>query len=449
MTETGMKTAVTRLTGMVNDPNRYDIPHAELLPAQLEAADELFEARLSQVKLLANRAETGGVDAIRERADIVPLLFAHTAYKSYPEGWLNGGKWDRLTKWLETVTAQPTTGVDLTDVQDIDEWLERLARVGHFVSCSSGTTGKCSIMDSAQEDLDFRQAVTISSIQWALGVKPANEYFVVGTTPVPENATNIASRGAYVRGYGKGEPWLFPGERITVGSVQKMIALRRRIAEGAAQPGELASLEATSAARAEAIEQGYIETAKTMIARRGEKMFLTGFFGSMYRLAEVIRDMGHAGDFHPENLLLTGGGLKGTSLPDGYREFIFETFNVSPGHVFHLYGMQEMNTIFPKCSAGRYHVPPWVMLLLLDETGEQIIGGNGEMEGRAAFLDLSMQGRWGGVISGDKIHASFEPCACGQKGPNIADDVVRYSELPGGDKITCSGTIDAYVRGVT
>lgn len=443
-----MEPAVKRLTDLLGAPNRHDIPHAELLPLQIEAADALFKARVGQVKLLANRAETGGIEAIREPADIVPLLFAHTAYKSYPEGWLNGGKWNRMTKWLETVTTRPAAGIDLTDVADIDDWLDRLAAVGHYVSCSSGTTGKCSIMDSASEDLAFRQANTIASISWATGIEPANEYFVVGTTPVPENATNQASRAAYVRGYGKGEPWIFPGERITVGSVQRMITLRKRIAEGLAQPEELASLETISKARADAIEQGYVETARTMIARRGEKMFLTGFFGSMFRLAEVIRDMGHAGDFHPDNMLLTGGGLKGTSLPEGYREFIFDTFNVAPGHIFHLYGMQEMNTIFPKCSAGRYHLPPWVMLLLLDESGERLIEGRGEMEGRAAFLDLSMTGRWGGVISGDRIHASYEPCACGQKGPNIADDIVRYAELPGGDKITCAGTIDAYVRGV-
>lgn len=447
-----MQEAVKRLTDLLQSPDRHDIPHAELLPLQLRAADELFKARVGQVKLLGNRAETGGVDAIRTRADIVPLLFAHTAYKSYPESWLSDGKWDRLTRWLETVTTQSTSGIDLVAVADIDDWLDRLAAVGHYVSCSSGTTGKCSIMDSSNADLEFRQANTIASIAWATGVAPSNDYLVFGTTPVPENATNIASRQAYVRGYGKGDPWIFPGERITVGSVQKMIALRKRIAEGTAHPGELASLETISAARAEAIEQGYIETANAMIAARDEKMFLTGFFGSMFRVAEIIREMGHAGEFNPENLLLTGGGLKGISLPDGYREFIFETFNVAPEQVFHLYGMQEMNTIFPKCSAGRYHMAPWVMLLLLDEGGEHLIDGagedGGELEGRAAFLDLSMSGRWGGVISGDRVHATFGPCACGQKGPSIADDIVRYSELPGGDKITCSGTIDAYVRGV-
>ena len=38
-------------------------------------------------------------------------------------------------------------------------------------------------------------------------------------------------------------------------------------------------------------------------------------------------------------------------------------------------------------------------------------------------------------------------CACGHEGPTVGTEIVRYSDLPGGDKITCAGTIDAYVRG--
>jgi hypothetical protein len=52
------------------------------------------------------------------------------------------------------------------------------------------------------------------------------------------------------------------------------------------------------------------------------------------------------------------------------------------------------------------------------------------------------------VISGDKIVIDYGRCACGRQGPTIDPDIVRYKDLPGGDKITCAGTIDAYVRGV-
>src|SRR5206468_2700714 len=116
------------------------------------------------------------------------------------------------------------------------------------------------------------------------------------------------------------------------------------------------------------------------IAAREEKMLITGFFGSMYRVAEAVRELGHSGDFNPENMVLTGGGLKGLSLPAGYRDYIFQTFNVAPEHVFHLYGMQETNTIYPKCSAGRYHLAPWVLLLVLDQSGETFFApGPGEV----------------------------------------------------------------------
>ena len=102
----------------------------------------------------------------------------------------------------------------------------------------------------------------------------------------------------------------------------------------------------------------------------------------------------------------------------------------------------------PRCRAGRYHVPPWLICLPLDEAGEALLPMEGEVEGRAAFFDLALDGRWGGVISGDKISVEFRACACGHKGPSIRDDITRYADLPGGDKISCAGTIDAYVRGV-
>ena len=54
-----------------------------------------------------------------------------------------------------------------------------------------------------------------------------------------------------------------------------------------------------------------------------------------------------------------------------------------------------------------------------------------------------------GVISGDKIMVDYGRCECGSNSPSIRDNITRYSDLPGGDKISCSGTIDAYVRGVS
>ena len=105
----------------------------------------------------------------------------------------------------------------------------------------------------------------------------------------------------------------------------------------------------------------------------------------------------------------------------------------------------------PRCQAGhRYHVPPWMVVLPLDKNGDNLLPGvgQGQVEGRAAFFDLSMDGRWGGVISGDKIRFTYEPCACGNRSPSVHEDIQRYADMASGDKIACAGTIDAYVRGV-
>ena len=67
--------------------------------------------------------------------------------------------------------------------------------------------------------------------------------------------------------------------------------------------------------------------------------------------------------------------------------------------------------------------------------------------GRLALFDLLAETYWGGFISGDRVTIHWDDdCSCGMKGPRIANDIVRFSELQGGDddKITCSGTQQAY-----
>jgi hypothetical protein len=239
---------------------------------------------------------------------------------------------------------------------------------------------------------------------------------------------------------------------ITVGSLTKMVVLRKRIAEGTIQPGELEDYEQTSKERAEAIEAAVGITADNLIANRDKKLMISGLWNGLYQVAKAVRDKGYAAmDFHPDNCIYVGGGLKRAQLPADYQQFVHETFNIPEGRHFQNYSMQELNSGMPKCrEGGRYHVPPWIVPLILNKEGDALAPnhGEGEIEGRAAFFDLSLDGRWGGVITGDKISLDFGPCACGNKGPSVRDNIVRYADLEGDDKIGCAGTVDAYVRGV-
>jgi hypothetical protein len=443
-----MGAAVERLTKLVASKTCYDIPWRTLLPQQIEAADELLQERLGQIKLLAHRADETGVHAIRGQDDIVPLLFAHTSYKSYPEAWFTEGKWDRMGQWLDTLTTTRVPRLDTRDVQGVDAWVDRMETVGFYLSCSSGTTGKCSILPAAERDFDLIRPQFVQALSWATGIEPVPQFDAFALTPLPSNARTVQSTGALVdaffTAYRK-----FPGEPITPGAVSRMVALRRSVADGTALPAQIAAFEELAKTREATMQEGLRSTAEAVVTARGGPIFLQGMPVTMWQISQLVREMGYGReDFHPANALLMAGGSKGAVMPPDAKQRVFETFNVSPRRAYQFYSMQEINTVMPRCAAGRYHVAPWMMLLVLNESGDALIEPpEGEFEGRAAFMDLSLHGRWAGIITGDKISADFRRCACGHEGPTVGDQIVRYAELPGGDKISCAGTIDAYVRG--
>jgi hypothetical protein len=449
-----MGAAVERLTGLVSDENRFDIAYADLRETQIAAINERFQERKDQLKLLGHRAKEAGITEVRSVDDVVPLLFPHTAYKSYPEGWLMQEKWDRMTKWLATISSHPIEGVDLAGVADIDDWIARLQAKGYFISCSSGTTGKSAMLIASQKDMDWSKIDTVNVFSWGSGVKPAKDRLMVGCAPVASVPKNITIGEAQKEAFANPE-WgriNYPVPPITVGSLTKMVVMRKAIADGTARPGDIADFEATSKERAETVEAAIGITAQRLVDNRDKKLMISGLWSGLYAVAKAVRELGYsAKDFDPDNCIYVGGGLKRAQLPPDYQEFVHETFNIPEGRHFQNYSMQELNSGMPKCrEGGRYHVPPWIVPFILNKDGDALLphDGEGEIEGRAAFFDLSLDGRWGGVITGDKISLDYSPCACGAKGPSIRDNIVRYADLEGDDKIGCAGTVDAYVRGV-
>ena len=421
----------------------------DLLEKQLEAVDERFRTRVEQIPLLRNRAESAGITSVTRREDLVALLFAHNAYKSYAQSWLTDRRWDRMAKWVRTVSTYPIDGLNLDGVTGLDDFVSRLETVGYYLTCSSGTTGKPAMIACSSTDLDIASQANVTGMSWATGIKPAGDRRLFGLGPRTTVERNERARLALIDAFSTpADSYQLAVAPISVGSIMEMIELRRRIAEGAASPSEIAAFEKLSAERQSEMLTAVGGAVDELIAGRDQKLLLTGMFASLYQIAVGVREKGFSGkDFRDDTALLVGGGLKGTALPEGYREFILETFDIPPERVYHFYTMQELNTPFPKCRAGRYHVPPWVLLLPLDEPGERLLDADdGQVQCRAAFFDLSLDGRWGGVISGDRVDADFGTCRCGQAGPTIGPDIVRYADL-GGDKISCAGTIDAYVRG--
>ncbi len=450
-----MTTAVERLTGLVEDPDRYDIPYEELHETQIQAMNERFQERKDAIKLLAHRAKQAGISEVSSLDDMVPLLFPHTAYKSYPESFLMEEKWDRLGKWLDTVATYRVPPQDPARIDGVDDWIEKLQEEsGHYVSCSSGTSGKSAMLVASLDDMMWCKKEAVATYVWGSGVKPARDRRIFGLAPVASVPRNKFTGEAYVEALQDPayEPFQFPVPPITVGSLTRMVVLRKKMADGTAKPGEIEELEKTSAEREQALKDAVKISAEALVEARQDKLHISGMWANLYEVAKLVRDMGYsAKDFNPENSIYVGGGLKRAQLPDDYREFVYDTFNISPERNYQNYSMQEFHSGMPRCQeGGRYHLPPWLVPLILDKTGDNLLPlSDQEYEGRAAFFDLSIDGRWGGVISGDKVSIDFSPCACGARGPSIRDNIMRYADLEGDDKIGCAGTVDAYVRGVS
>ena len=449
-----MSSATEKLTRLVAAEERFDYSQAELRETQLAALDERFQERKGRIKLLGHRAREAGVTEIRRREDMVPLLFPHTVYKSYPESFLVEERWDRLGTWLGTVSPYPISPIEASGITGIDDWIERLAANGHYVSCSSGTTGKSALLLASDQDMDWSRTDTVSVFSWGSGVQPTRDRRMMGLAPTAAVPKNLVIGEAQQAAFGDPakERFRLPVPPITVGSLTTMIVARKKIADGTALPGDLARFEQTSRARQEALDRAMIAGAEALIKHRDEKLYISGLWNALYQVAKIVRDLGYSGqDFHPDNCIYVGGGLKRAQLPPDYREFVHQTFNIPDSRDFQNYSMQELNSGMPKCRRGdRYHVPPWLVPFILDADGVTLLPHEtGEIEGRAAFYDLSIDGRWGGIITGDKISLDFSPCACGCPGASVRNNIVRYADLPGDDKIGCAGTVDAYVRGLS
>lgn len=445
-----MPSAREQIRALVRSGDTFRQPAQEMRELQLEAAREAFTAHRERIPLLRTRAEETGVREITALPDLVPLLFSHTSYKSYPVSLIENGRWDRLLRWYSTVSVVEPDDIDIEGVTDIDEWTDRITAAGHRPYITSGTSGKVSFLNCDTGDLDFLHAVLENLTCWPdpLPPKPTRRGYLLAPASGPMRSIDGFRWHADVFAL-PGETRLLTEAPLKVSELMGSALLRRRMAEGTATPREISSFETASASREQELDAALTAIVDDVLAHRDEPLLIAGMNNQQFTLIQALRARGVAdGSLHPDTLVLSGGGNKGRALPDDYQQQ-FAAFYDGVRRV-RSYGMTELQGSCLACENGRYHVPPWVIPLVLDQSGETLLNTeHGVAEGRFAFLDVSLSGRWGGLISGDKVSVDFSPCDCGRPGPAVLPDIQRYGELGGGDdKITCAATLDSYVRGM-
>jgi len=441
-----------QLLDMILEPDTaFGMPQSDLGPLQLRAAQELFEVRRRQIPLLDRRAEEADIDRIEKLDDLVPLLFAHTVYKSYPPSFVEQGRWDRMLQWLNTLSVDDVSKVDVTGVKDVDDWIARLWDAGHRVLATSGSSGKCSFLNHSRADSAMKKRHFRHAVGWPF-VKPSADrpVFWLGPMKGPNSACEAATINA--ENWGRaGAVYALTDEPLRIAEVSRMAAMRKKMADGSAGPQEIADFEQEARRKAVEGRQAMLGLADKILDHRHEPLMISGMWAQYMMLIARARERGIAdGDFHPDCIVNAGGGVKGIALPDDYKEQVERFFGkvIRPA----AYGMTELAQVMPRCEAGRYHRAPGLIWLVLDRDGECLLtaedGEDGVVEGRFGFLDLLYEGRWGGLITGDKVKVDMKPrCACGRSGPTLFDNITRFAQVGEDDHIGCAGTIDGYIRG--
>ena len=419
---------------------------------QLEALRRRFDQHKDSVAALQKLVKREGVTAVDSIEDALPLLFDHRVYKSYPLSLIENRDIAKLTGWLGRLTTHDLSKVDMSDVGTIDDWLTRLDESGMLVGHSSGTTGKLSFVPRSRVEFPAWQRAYYEAARATTGVDPYTDHvetFFPGYRGGHQmmmkmlGLFNIPAAGGPDHYH-----TLYQGH---ISSDLLSLAGRMQAAEDRGELEKLGLDPALLKAREDLIAQGRrreqdIESwfFKLFEEFKGKRVKLGGTFADLIRTARSGIEKGLKPEFGEGSFITTGGGLKGfKDAPDDWEGYVKDYFGIDT--VSMVYGMSEIMGMAPRCSAGHYHVLPHTIPLLFNRD-MKLLPREGEQTGRFAFFDLLAETYWGGFISGDQVTINWEEdCACGWKGPRIAPNITRFSEMEGGDdKITCAGTAQAY-----
>jgi hypothetical protein len=436
------------------------VPRGLLEELQTAALSMRFEQQKERIPTLSKLADRQGITRVGEISEVLPLCFEHTIYKSYPTYLLEKNQFDKLTTWLNRLTAHDLSKVDTSGCDSIHSWLDLLcAETDLDAISSSGTTGTMSF--TPRDKSDWRTQILggyrIQLLQ-KFGEPPSqadlNEKLHVCWPTHADGHTPLFRAGHYLRKYlalGSDEHFHpmydSPGDTDVMYLAARLRAARARGDSRVNVPQSL--LERRS--EIEAMERDRPAKAakwmQTLVSDlNGKRVFFFGPAQLVYDVAKKGLDEGKICHFAPNSSVQAGMGGKGFAMADDWVEVIDRFLNFD-GRYGYFYGFSEQTGISVMCEHDRLHMPPWLIPLILDPETSELLPREGVQGGRAAFFDLAINGVWGGLITGDKVEIDWGECPCGRTTAHVSKDITRFSVAQGGtDKITCTATPEAHAE---
>ncbi|MBB2909827.1 hypothetical protein FHS43_001073 [Streptosporangium becharense] len=354
------------------------------------------------------------------------FLVTDELFKSYDPAWL-AEDLPELSRWLGSIFTERLDDLGLDHAAgDVNGWRAALKRHGVYVTFSSGTGGRPSLVP--------RDPLTLAALRAGSGVRlpwapRTGGYDFLQLVPpglglgIQSGATGLAAGAVRVHRLratpfdlrslsGGSGPGARPGERDSP-------------AGRSDDPGHATGPVPPGAPGHEAPGAPDHEAAADFLRKAARPVLV---FGTPSGVADLVAHLSAAGtrlSLPPGSQVVTGGGWKGRTAVrwDDLVAGVADRLGVPPGRYVDAYSTSELNTVFLSCAAGRYHVPPCVEPIVVDGLLTPVPGD--DVEGRLAVLDPFALSYPGFVVTGDAVRLRRTSCGCGLSGPTLAAPIVR------------------------
>jgi hypothetical protein len=416
---------------------------ADLRRQAIEINHSYYFERIPAYRRLAQEEGVGpqaSLEQIKQH-----MLLSDGIFKSYDQSWLDANDFSRMNAWLSEIYHQRVEA-DMHGVQSIDTWIDRLDSEGIKLVYSSGTSGTLSFVprDTATRDL-FRLASTNYLIPlithrkvgtpWQyLLVRLACQILSPDMFGRLRQLARLSDYDAVFLDFSSGKTGNQAFEQDLAPSFRRHTCLY----ETNLSPSltRLISRRPSTEAEVEQVRQfqelvigrkaeNYLRLIwqiKQSIAAR-QKTFIFGTTHQYKELCELMVDRQETLPLQKGSLILFGGGWKlftGTPLSrEQLTTLMSDRFQIPAEMIVEGYSMSEMNAFTLRCEYGRFHIPPVIEPLLLDEALN--IQHGPDLRGTFAFLDPLALAYSGFIISGDEVHWVEGECPCGLTGPAVTE----------------------------
>lgn len=402
-------------------------------------------------------------EGIGELLDIEPikkhLMSTDDIFKSYNQQWLDDKEFGRMNEWLGTIYHE-RINIDMAGVKTIDQWIDKLIAAGITPAYSSGTTGRFSFVPRCGQSWRLFTTAPVSYItpiliELGLGTfflrliaKPAMKLLPPFSFAELAKKIGLPGYDGFFLAFRKGNM----GIQLVAQELAKLFrnafflydidlsaSALRFITRGPKDEEDQKHLMEFAAATVGKKEENYSKIINQIkkSTDAGQKILLFGAPYQFKELTEMIAVKEGAIPLKERSLLLTGGGWKTFEGQKIEREtltkMISEVFKAPADFIVDGYSMTEINGLLARCEHGRFHLPPVVEPVILDEN---LIPQEGkDLKGAFGFLDPFALSYPGFIISGDNVRLLDEKCPCGMYGPAFTE----LGRSPGREIKGCGG----------